>query len=795
MNADAAVSGAAGERTGSRRARFGAWLWPLLLVPMALLPDLGAALPLRSYYFRDFTLGFYPLRLFQARELLAGRLPFWNPYLHEGAFALPALYPLDLLHVVWPSAAFVSWLLTLHLPLAALAAYALARELDAPPPAAFVGGSVYALGGFALSCLNLYVFLQALAWAPLLVLALRRAAARGRAWIAWAALALALSLSTLALELVAQALGLGLLLALLAPVPDGPRPALKAARLAAALALGVGLAALPVCVTWGVLREAPRGAGFAAAEAASFALPPVGLLQALVARLFGALDRPLEVWWGGRFFPGGFPYFASLYLGPLALALVWPGLAARPRRERLLLGGVALLGVLYALGPAGGVWTPVHEWPLVRLFRFPSKALFSAHLVAALLAASGASRLGAGRGWRAFGATAGALALVSALVAAAPLVALERLGAWLQLDARALGQLRAELPADAAATCVVALLGAGLALAVHARRLPAPRALALLALVVVLDLARAGAGLNPQVASAFFDPLPGLRAQRLDTLGGGRVFPSPPLHSRTFRAWLDTRPPALGALAFYVDRQLLDPYTNVIDGVETAATVDRTGFVAQPPDLGGADYDPARLEAALPRLRNAAVTRVLSLDPLASASLRLLATVPVPPTPLRVHVYALDPSWPRAYVACRARLAASRAEAAAAPYAADFDPARDVALEAAPGSPLGAGTICRAGSVHALGGVAGRERWSADADGPGFVVIRASHARGWEATVDGKPVLVLRANGRQRAVAIPAGRHEVVFTYAPPGLRLGLALTLAALAGTLTAAWTSRRPR
>lgn len=775
-----------------RAGRF-AWLVPLLLVPVALLPDLGAALPLRSYYFRDFTLGFYPLRLFQARELLAGRVPFWNPYLHEGTFALPAFYPLDLLHAVWPAAAFVSWLLTLHLPLAALSAYALARELGASRPAAFVGGSVYALGGYALSCVNLYVFLQALAWAPLLVLALRRAAARGRLWIVLAALVLALSLSTLALELVAQAVALGLLLALAAPLSDGLRRTWALARLGGALALGFGLAGLPVCITLGVLGEAPRGAGFAAADAAAFALPPLGLLQTLVANLFGALDRPLQVWWGGRFFPGGFPYFASLYLGPLVLALLPPGLAARPRRERWVLAAVAAVAVLYALGPAGGLWTLVHDWPLLRVFRFPSKALFSAHLVAALLAASGAERLRAGRGWRAFGAAAGALALLCAAVAAAPLVAPARLADWLLLDARALGQLRAELPLDAGRTLVLALLGLGLTAAVRTRRLPAARAAGLVALIVALDLARAGAGLNQQVPAAFFELLPGLRDEGLDALGGGRVFPSPPLHSRAFRAWLDTRPAALGARAFYVDRQLLDPYTNMIDGVQTAATVDRTGFVAQAPELAGVDYEPARLGLVLPRLRNAAVTRVLSLDPLAIDGLRLRAAVPVPRTPLQVHVYELERSWPRAYVACRARRVATRAEAAAAPYAADFDPQRDVAFEGDPGPSPSTSATCDAVGVQSLGDVPGRERWSVDSDGPGFLVVRASHARGWQATLDGRPATVSRANGRQRALAIPAGRHEVVFTYAPPGLQPGLALTGASLIAALAFGFARRR--
>src|SRR5206468_1010739 len=135
------------------------WLLPLA----ALLPDLRALRGDLIYRFRDLLIAFYPLRLFAARELRAGRLPAWNPYLHEGTFALPALYPADLLLSLHPSPELFSWLLTLHLPLAALAAYALARELGLDRAGAFTAGASYALSGFALSCVNLYVFLQALA--------------------------------------------------------------------------------------------------------------------------------------------------------------------------------------------------------------------------------------------------------------------------------------------------------------------------------------------------------------------------------------------------------------------------------------------------------------------------------------------------------------------------------------------------------------------------------------------------------------------------------------------------------
>ena len=85
----------------------------------------------------------------------------------EGSFELPSLYPPDLLQALWPSPVFVSWLLTLHLPLAALGCFlAGARALLARGPGAFLAGGVYALCGFPLSSLSHYALLQALALAP-----------------------------------------------------------------------------------------------------------------------------------------------------------------------------------------------------------------------------------------------------------------------------------------------------------------------------------------------------------------------------------------------------------------------------------------------------------------------------------------------------------------------------------------------------------------------------------------------------------------------------------------------------
>src|SRR5262245_45807126 len=128
------------------------WL-PWLLIPISLLSGPAAAFPWGSYFFRDFSITLLPYRLFAAGEWAAFRWPAWNPYLYDGTFLVPALYPGDLLHAFWPSPAAVSWLLTLHLPLAAFAAYRLARDLGARRSGACLAGSVYSLGGLAVSSL------------------------------------------------------------------------------------------------------------------------------------------------------------------------------------------------------------------------------------------------------------------------------------------------------------------------------------------------------------------------------------------------------------------------------------------------------------------------------------------------------------------------------------------------------------------------------------------------------------------------------------------------------------------
>jgi hypothetical protein len=62
-----------------------------------------------------------------------------------------------------------------------------------------------------------------------------------------------------------------------------------------------------------------------------------------------------------------------------------------------------------------------------------------------------------------------------------------------------------------------------------------------------------------------------------------------------------------------------------------------------------------------------------------------------------------------------------------------------------------------------------------------LLVLADTYYPGWTATLDGQPVPIVRADYAFRGVGVPAGRHEVEFTYAPLSLRYGAAASAVAL--------------
>ena len=85
-----------------------------------------------------------------------------------------------------------------------------------------------------------------------------------------------------------------------------------------------------------------------------------------------------------------------------------------------------------------------------------------------------------------------------------------------------------------------------------------------------------------------------------------------------------------------------------------------------------------------------------------------------------------------------------------------------------------------------------RVRVSVRGDADGLLVLADPWYPQWRVRVDGRPAELLRVDHAFRGVRVPAGSHEVVFTYEDRAMRLGVGLAVAT-ALALAGAWAWRR--
>ncbi len=719
----------------------------------AFLPFLRGALRGSSLYFRDLSLHFLPLRRFALEGLAAGQMRLWNPFVHEGIpSSLPAFgYPLDLLQLLRPDEAGISLVLALHLPLAAVLFLVTARALSLSRTAAVGGALIYALGGFLLSTVNLYVYAEAAAWAPLLVLGLVRFGTSGdRRWLALTAGALALGISTTGVEIIGQAALVGLVLG----VPQRPFVRSRLPGMFASLILGAAIAAPIIAVLASQLPGSARGQGFDLSVVLSHSVHPFTLVQVLVAGLYGDPGNLVNTWWGSNFFPRGFPYVLSLYLGGAALALAVVGAGSRERFARRLTG-LALVAVLVSLGRWSGLWWVVEAIPPLHAFRFPVKAFFLVHFAVSLLATLGLGALEKDetrRLWRRLAIVAGALGAPLVLALVLPRLIPDVLSVFSSrffppdLPPSSHSGLLWRVLRDAAVGGTSTLLLAAVALAAARRRLGSGRASLWALVVACADLLRAGAGLNPMVPITFLRPSPQLAAQ-IPRLREGRVFTCSIEDSRSYRAARAAKPGRHELWTFAVAIETLTPFSNIPLAIVSALSQDNTMLVPQSRLPSKRDAACSDLEETVPRLRAAGVQMVLSLDPLEHPALVPSATLaPRRIAPLVVRLYRLESA---------------------------------AALVELDGGAPGAGRILSTGWHGDM------LQMDVETAMPLRLVVREGRAFGWSARVDGVAAPIELVAPHYMGVRLAPGRHTVRLRYRAPWLTAALALSAFAVAATL----------
>ena len=60
----------------------------------------------------------------------------------------------------------------------------------------------------------------------------------------------------------------------------------------------------------------------------------------------------------------------------------------------------------------------------------------------------------------------------------------------------------------------------------------------------------------------------------------------------------------------------------------------------------------------------------------------------------------------------------------------------------------------------------------------GWLVLADLHYPGWRAAINGRSAPIQTTNYALRGVCVPAGAHEIIFTFEPPLLRIGIFISL-----------------
>ncbi len=139
----------------------------------------------------------------------------------------------------------------------------------------------------------------------------------------------------------------------------------------------------------------------------------------------------------------------------------------------------------------------------------------------------------------------------------------------------------------------------------------------------------------------------------------------------------------------------------------------------------------------------------------------------------RLRLYENHDAYPRAWMVAGAIAARDEDEAAMILRNTSFRPREAAVINAErPIGPSEPGPVnCR---IVWKERTPDRLKLEVDAEAPGLLVLSETDYPGWEAAVDGASTTIYRANLAFRAVALPAGRHDVEFVFRPASVRRGL---------------------
>jgi membrane protein YfhO len=737
-----------------------------LLAALVYAPGLG---PDRAPITFDTVAFFYPLRHYLALAWQHGRwLPLWTSDVFMGVPFLAniqnaVLYPPNLIYAVFPTGRALAISMVLHAGIAGAGMYLYTyRGLRLRATAAAVAAVIYMLGPYMTAHLTHLDQNNTLAWTPWLMLAADRLVLRPRPRMI-VVVALLVALTFLAGH--TQQFYLALLLALLAlvsrflrmPGLGLRRAAARLGALMAAIVLGLGVGGLQLIPTLELTSHSIRSGGFDLASEAILALPLKGAMGSFLPKY--SIELPTE--------------FAGASIGAVALFLMSVAVILRWRRTAVSLWiAVFVVAAWASTGPTGRLYDALFfGLPGLGLFRVPARLLLFSTVAGALMSAYGvhaACQLTAvarrdGR-WRR--KVAAAVVPPSALALVLPAAAV--------VDRLVPGQFPRPLrmlPHQIGTQDITIIVGFELAaallifLAIFSPFRVAPWIVGLsLAALTLVDISLATAHIDAR------HPLP---MALLSFQPAASTFLPPGPNQRY--------------LALYRPRAGFQGQTQLYRGVASTdlAKLTEAAQVEEVlrPDAGmsSGSLTPDGYDGGILPLRAYAEFR----KPVLGASA-------IAPPDFTIHDLidrVSDPAWLR-----EAGVGVVLTDAGTYPAAVNCQcftlvgTVDGVSAWALSGGATRAWVIGPQGRRPAtIVADSGEELQIALQDRAGGSLVLADAAYpGWSATVDGRAAAIETYDGFLRAVRVPAGAAQVVFSYRPASLLLGAALSAISLAVVIT---------
>lgn len=738
----------------------------LLLLALALLfmgavlwPSGGQILgghDMRGYYFPYYELVRTSIR--------AGRLPFWEPTLFNGYpfMAQPqqnAFYPPLWPGFLLPMNAGISLYMLGHIWLAGMGMFLLVRFLNGRWLPAMLAAIAFAFSGLLAGRLwaghsTVYALV---AWTPWIILGLLWSVRRSSPWtavIAGVPMGLALLAGHIPSFLyVGLIWGLFVLYLLLS---ENGRRWLVMRQALIMLVAGLALAAVQLAPFLQFSLASERLAEADYNFATDYSLPPAHLVTLLVPEFFGEPTR-VGYW--------SVPTFEELAYYAGLLAILGIVLALRkPSKMTWFLVIVMVVGLALALGRYGVLYPLAYKYlPPFRIVRAPGRAtilfLFSATFLLGLTFSDWLNmplrerRQKLGPTWRwtmAIIAVLGGLALAATgavFMSVHPTETSGRL--WHQIGGYALATL-------------ILLLGGGLIWAYlgtpatnERRRALLGAALILLAVTDMWLFAYKFVRLEPPTPDAFW-----LDAKAAIGETTERVLP-----------W---------GVSLFDQNGALQVGLNSVFGYDSLEPAEHIALAASVPDPRSSAFDVLAARYVI------APTELNDFDE-GERPLTLLAHEGA------AWIYERARPLPVARLVYEVDVIADAAQAVQRVHEPDFDPAA-TAILAAPSCDPGP-TPGTPGTAEILENSPGHWLVKTRSDAAALLILAETAYPGWQVEVDGQAAESSTAYTTLKAVCVPPGEHEVVWSYRPLVYWVGGGISLAALLVTIAALFVLRRQR